>query len=224
MVEKNNIVQGMSTAACQILKKTAHIRDTLAETETPTWLTWNSALVLVLGTLLVSFVLSTFRAWHRLRHVPGPFWCSVSHYWIFKRTLEGQVHENLRELFEKYGTSVTLSLTIVTLSSWTQSKFVNRRLLTWSQPGTTMIRTAPNTVALCDPDALRRINSVRGPYTRGDWYEGFKPIPEAHSTFSTLDNNHHQDLRTRSAPAVSIFLWKKQLFLLASNMELVHSM
>lgn len=48
------------------------------------------------------FLLSTFKAWYRLSHVPGPLLASVSSLWIVKKVLRGRVAPALVEL-QKHG-------------------------------------------------------------------------------------------------------------------------
>ncbi|PKS11126.1 hypothetical protein jhhlp_002887 [Lomentospora prolificans] len=44
--------------------------------------------------------------WYRLSHIPGPFWASVSSYWIMKATLDGVAPYAYREVTDKYGHGV----------------------------------------------------------------------------------------------------------------------
>lgn len=44
-----------------------------------------------------------FFTWRRLSHIPGPFWPSLSKYWMVKQSLKGQMHSACKELTEKYG-------------------------------------------------------------------------------------------------------------------------
>lgn len=54
-------------------------------------------------TLVIScFFISTFKAWHRLSHVPGPFLASFSSLWIVKQILRGRIAPALSEL-QKHG-------------------------------------------------------------------------------------------------------------------------
>ncbi|KAI1338852.1 cytochrome P450 [Xylariaceae sp. FL0016] len=56
--------------------------------------------VIALAALLL---LRAFCAWHRLKHVPGPFLGSVSSIWLVRRALGGNVHVHLRQVAEDYG-------------------------------------------------------------------------------------------------------------------------
>ncbi|EKD12716.1 uncharacterized protein L3040_006865 [Drepanopeziza brunnea f. sp. 'multigermtubi'] len=49
-----------------------------------------------------------FWAWHRLSHVPGPFWASISKYWMVRQSLHGQMHRALKELTDRYGSLVRI--------------------------------------------------------------------------------------------------------------------
>lgn len=59
--------------------------------------------------LVVVFILQQFRSWYRLRHIPGPFWASVSSFWMVRKALTGKLHEHLRDISEKYGSLRSLS-------------------------------------------------------------------------------------------------------------------
>lgn len=52
-------------------------------------------------TIAVSwFFISTFKAWYRLSHVPGPFLASFSSLWIVKQILKARIGSALLELQE----------------------------------------------------------------------------------------------------------------------------
>lgn len=57
-------------------------------------------LALTIG--ILSFFISTFRAWYRLSHVPGPFLASVSCIWIVRQLLKGRIAPALLGL-QKHG-------------------------------------------------------------------------------------------------------------------------
>ncbi|KAK8064537.1 pisatin demethylase (cytochrome P450) [Apiospora phragmitis] len=58
--------------------------------------------------LVAVFLLQQFRSWYRLRHIPGPFWASVSSFWMVRKALTGKLHEHLRDISEKYGPLVRI--------------------------------------------------------------------------------------------------------------------
>jgi hypothetical protein len=65
-----------------------------------------SSLALITGiasTATVLFVADTVRTWYRLSHVPGPFWASISKFWMVRQSLKGQQPYAIQELNEKYG-------------------------------------------------------------------------------------------------------------------------
>jgi hypothetical protein len=59
--------------------------------------------------LFVAFVtysiISRFRAWYRLRHIPGPFWCGFSSFWLYRESWDGTLYTALGQLAKKYGPS-----------------------------------------------------------------------------------------------------------------------
>ncbi|CZR60661.1 related to pisatin demethylase (cytochrome P450) [Phialocephala subalpina] len=44
-----------------------------------------------------------FYSWYRLSHIPGPFWPSISKYWMVKKALEGKTFSSLKEVTDRYG-------------------------------------------------------------------------------------------------------------------------
>lgn len=55
------------------------------------------------GTTVVLYLANTLYAWHRLSHVPGPFWAAFSKYWMVRESLKGQQPYAVQEVNEKYG-------------------------------------------------------------------------------------------------------------------------
>ena len=53
-----------------------------------------------------------------------------------------------------------------------------------------------------DAEVFRRINAVRSPYTRSDWYLGTRVDPPNTSVFSERDDAVHTELRNILAPGV----------------------
>ncbi|KAE9372687.1 cytochrome P450 [Stipitochalara longipes BDJ] len=54
--------------------------------------------------ILLSGVLAhLFYTWHRLSHIPGPFWAAFSKFWMVNQSLKGQMHSSLKEATDKYG-------------------------------------------------------------------------------------------------------------------------
>ncbi|KAK6956791.1 hypothetical protein Daesc_002071 [Daldinia eschscholtzii] len=61
----------------------------------------------ILVTLAVSYyVLSTAYLWYRLRHVPGPFFASLSYIWLARQALNGTQLEAFGSASRKYGSLV----------------------------------------------------------------------------------------------------------------------
>lgn len=58
--------------------------------------------------LAVWYFVSSVLAWHRLRHIPGPFLASFSYFWIGRATRSGQQTLRLVAAAEKYGTLVRI--------------------------------------------------------------------------------------------------------------------
>lgn len=61
----------------------------------------------------VFLLIATTAAWRRffspLKHIPGPFWASITRLWYLKRILDGNQNEQLQKLHEKHGKFVRLA-------------------------------------------------------------------------------------------------------------------
>lgn len=51
-----------------------------------------------------------------------------------------------------------------------------------------------------NPELLRRMNAVRSPFTRGQWYSCLKIHPERDNVVSIVDERKHAELRNRMSP------------------------
>ncbi|CAK7271319.1 hypothetical protein SEPCBS119000_004539 [Sporothrix epigloea] len=63
-----------------------------------------------------------------------------------------------------------------------------------------LARIGPNWVVCGDPGEIRRIWAARSSYKRAYWYRGLRMDPYRDSTFSTLDDAVHNELRTKMLP------------------------
>ena len=61
------------------------------------------------------------------------------------------------------------------------------------------IRIGPRMLMTTDPDLIFRMNAVRSPFTRGDWYAALKLHPERENVVSVIDERKHSELRARMA-------------------------
>lgn len=68
-------------------------------------LSFSSTWKLALGSLILLYLLSAFRSYWRLRHIPGPWLGAVSELWYTKAATSGEVHLKLAEACSKYGQS-----------------------------------------------------------------------------------------------------------------------
>jgi hypothetical protein len=53
--------------------------------------------------LILAYVAQTFYQWKRLSHIPGPFWASLSRFWLFSQAWNERVHVAVRDVCEEYG-------------------------------------------------------------------------------------------------------------------------
>lgn len=74
----------------------------LSEVFKTPYLTTLSLLLITALLLLVSLV-QIYRAWYRLRHIPGPCWASFSKGWMLRNTLGGSMHLALKQVCDEFG-------------------------------------------------------------------------------------------------------------------------
>lgn len=55
-----------------------------------------------------------------------------------------------------------------------------------------------------DPALMRKMNAVRSPYRRSDWYTGLRFDPTRDNVLSQMDEDTHTELRTKMAIGVSL--------------------
>jgi hypothetical protein len=70
-----------------------------------------SSLVIALG-----LVVNTTITWYLLRHIPGPFFASISYFWMCRNVLTLRLDHIIGQLREKYGKIIRISPTDVLLS------------------------------------------------------------------------------------------------------------
>ncbi|KAI1842663.1 hypothetical protein JX266_011125 [Neoarthrinium moseri] len=55
------------------------------------------------------YIASSFVAWHRFRHIPGPFSAKFSYFWLVKTSASGQSNVRYTALNQKYGSLVQMA-------------------------------------------------------------------------------------------------------------------
>lgn len=98
-----NVVRSSAALSMNQLNHTSLVQSFLHQMEA---LTEPKTTIIALGTaLLAVFMLHTIVQWHRLSHVPGPFWAAFSKYWMIRTALGGQQPAAIKEVNDKYGMS-----------------------------------------------------------------------------------------------------------------------
>lgn len=64
-----------------------------------------------------------------------------------------------------------------------------------------LVRIAPNTILVSDPDVLRRMSERKSRYTRDEFYLAARLVPGEDNLFSTVDEEAHTILRKKMAAA-----------------------
>jgi len=76
-----------------------------------------------------------------------------------------------------------------------------RETLTDVPPGS-LVRIGPNDLVTDDADILRRMNALRSPYVRSDWYNATAFSHELNHAFCETDERRHNELRNKLIPGV----------------------
>lgn len=66
-----------------------------------------------------------------------------------------------------------------------------------------LARIGPNDLITSDPEVLRKMNAVRSPYRRSNWYVGMRLDPNRENVESERDEEKHALLRAKMAAGVS---------------------
>jgi len=119
-----------------------------------------SSPLVILGTLGVVYLAHRFYIWYRLSHVPGPFWASISKFWMVREALKGRQPFSFHEVSKRYG------MFLFSLSLSPFSLLLVSRVLMIMIIGS-LARVGPNELITDDPELLRKMMAVRSPYTRG---------------------------------------------------------
>lgn len=65
--------------------------------------TWTRLAATALCFAAALYLVDTVHTWHRLSHVPGPFWPSISKCWMVQQSLKGRQPYAIQALNAKYG-------------------------------------------------------------------------------------------------------------------------
>lgn len=99
---------------------------------------------LALGAISVYTAWTKVRAWHNLRHIPGPSWARWSHIWLVKQIFAGIYVDRLQELHAKHGPVVLLSPDMVAVGDPRAIREISNPRLAWGRgPLYLGFRTAP---------------------------------------------------------------------------------
>lgn len=134
-------------------------------------LTFGDWVLAVSAIAITTYVLSSIRAWWRLREFNGPFLASFSYLWMARASYSGHMSERWTEAEAKYGTG---------------------------PPST--VRIGPNELLTSDPDVIRRTSAARSKYTRSAWYKLSTVDPYEDAMLNVLDTAEHDKVKAQTAP------------------------
>ncbi|KAF2998747.1 hypothetical protein E8E14_003388 [Neopestalotiopsis sp. 37M] len=99
---------------------------------------------LALGAISVYTAWTKVRAWHNLRHIPGPSWARWSHLWLVKQIFAGVYVDRLQELHARHGPVVLLSPDMVAVGDPRAIREISNPRSAWGRgPLYLGFRTAP---------------------------------------------------------------------------------
>ncbi len=65
-----------------------------------------------------------------------------------------------------------------------------------------LVRVGPNELITGDPDILRKIQAIRSPYRRSNWYDALRIDPTHNNVLSERNDEKHNALRAKMAAGV----------------------
>jgi hypothetical protein len=57
----------------------------------------------LIAILILAYVAQTFYQWKRLSHIPGPFWASLSRFWLVNQAWKERVQFAVEDVCKEYG-------------------------------------------------------------------------------------------------------------------------
>jgi hypothetical protein len=68
-----------------------------------------------------------------------------------------------------------------------------------------LVRVGPNELITGDPDILRKIQAIRSPYRRSNWYDALRIDPTRNNVLSERSDEKHNALRAKMAAGVGLY-------------------
>lgn len=122
-----------------------------------------------------------------LSEVPGPSLAAWTRFWWLRVLHSGKADEELVRLHKEYGMCFCAHQV---------------RLTTYEAQGP-IVRIAPNTVIVSDPETTRKILAVGSKHTRGPWFDSLRLDPDKTTVVSERDPKIHQEFRYVLSAGVS---------------------
>ncbi|KAK5319343.1 hypothetical protein LTR70_004962 [Exophiala xenobiotica] len=85
---------------------------------------------------------------------------------------------------------------VISICTTRAGNMCGTRLLTDVALGS-VVRIAPNVLVTYDTDLIRKMNAVRSPYRRSDWFKAFKFDADRENVFSETDTEKHAKMRSK---------------------------
>ena len=196
--------------------------------------------------IIATVLITCFRSYSRLRHIPGPRSGAFSKLWMVRATASGQMVSSaslcgfgwpVKVLsyryvepavsfgfvkakpdfatvscdFTPYSTASRLSLLteVVLKHLWLAEAckqygipVAHDFLAQTNSFVGHLVRIGPNDLVTDDGEILRKVNGVRSPYTRSEWYSATAFSHDLNHAFCERDDLRHTELRNRLIPGV----------------------
>ncbi|TLS20886.1 uncharacterized protein PpBr36_10754 [Pyricularia pennisetigena] len=138
--------------------------------------------------IAASYVIWTIVGYRRLSHIPGPRWTGISNIPHSLAYASGECHKWYQAASNKHGK---------TRVSMYQMKNTNQ--LTFVPTGS-LTRVGPKSLITSSPELWARLNAVRSPYTRSEWfYKGCRLETGVDNVFTMTNDKQHEARRKQMA-------------------------
>jgi hypothetical protein len=134
--------------------------------------------------IVASYAVQSYLSYRRLSQVNGPWLAQWSVLWLLGAVYRQRTHLELHEVSKTYGMSMIeckIPETILTITAIVGP----------------LARIGPNTLITADVEQFHRMSAPRSPYTRSDWYIGFRLAPGVDNVFSMRDEKLHTKRRAQ---------------------------
>ncbi|KAI0469815.1 cytochrome P450 CYP570A1 [Xylariaceae sp. FL0804] len=141
--------------------------------------------------------------YQKLRHIPGPFWARVTHFWVIRHILRGNYIDMMLDMHTKYGPVVVMAPDYVLVSDPSEIRQMGSVRSSWHRgPGYKAFRFTPGKagdmiLSERDDKAHARMRAKLMPGYAGKTVEGVEQMVDTHVTqmVDIIESKYVTDLR-----------------------------